>query len=67
MAAKYIGKKPEWRDLIIDQVAFLLSHSDDGKCKMPDCRDCARLKELERLLLEPFEWVRYGGSDWRGL
>jgi hypothetical protein len=40
-------------DVMFEQLEWLLDHADEETCA-PDCRDCARLEQVQRLLLEPF-------------
>ena len=40
-------------DVLFDQLEYLVTHASQ-QC-LPGCRDCARLEQVEKLLLVPFE------------
>jgi len=42
----------ELPDVLTEQLRYLLDHAGH---KLPGCAECARLKEVVRLLMKPFE------------
>ena len=56
-------KRPNIREearqaILVEQLAYLLSHT--RSCRDDDCPDCARLRSVEQLLLEPFHVATVG-------
>jgi len=46
-------EQPQLADVLFDQLDYLISHG--GQVCRPGCPDCARLEQIKKLLLVPFD------------
>ena len=45
-------------DVWIEQFSYLMDHAED--CEIEDCPECSRGRDVQALLMRPFETVAFG-------